>query len=68
MTSARPRGGLLGRLRRRSSDAGSTANELPDPALPPRNRGSWDNAALTNVDITEEVKRQIRTRTRPWQK
>ena len=68
MTSARPRGGLLGRLRRRNTDAGPPANELPDPALPPRNRGRWDDAALTNVDITEEVKRQIRTRTRPWQK
>jgi hypothetical protein len=60
--------GLLGRLRRRNTDAGSAASGLPDPALPPRNRGSWDDAALTNVDITEEVKRQIRTRTRPWQK
>ncbi|MGH7687695.1 MAG: hypothetical protein ACREN2_12890 [Candidatus Dormibacteria bacterium] len=57
---------LLGRLRRRNTDGGSAT--LPDPALPPRNRGSWDNAALTNVDITEEVKRQLRTQTRPWQK
>jgi hypothetical protein len=36
--------------------------------LPPRNRGDWDHAALTNVDITEMVKRQIQTRTKPWQK
>jgi len=41
---------------------------LPDPALPPRRRGSWEEAALTNVDITELVKRQIRTVTRPWHK
>jgi hypothetical protein len=41
---------------------------LPDPALPPANRGDWDHAALTNVEITELVKREIRTTTRPWQK
>ena len=69
MTMARPRMGLLARLRRRGSDAGpGGADTLPDPSLPPRNRGDWDKAALTNVDITEEVKREIRTTTRPWQK
>jgi hypothetical protein len=41
---------------------------LPDPAKPPENRGEWERAALINVDITEEVKRQIHTRTRPWEK
>jgi hypothetical protein len=41
---------------------------LPDPAQPPANRGDWDQAALTNVEITELVKRQIRTNTLPWQK
>jgi hypothetical protein len=41
---------------------------LPDPAKPPGNRGDWDQAALTNVEITELVKRQIRTTTLPWQK
>ncbi|MEO8897190.1 MAG: hypothetical protein ABI473_00585 [Candidatus Dormibacter sp.] len=41
---------------------------LPDPAKPPANRGGWDEAALTNVEITELVKRQIRTNTLPWQK
>ena len=61
--------GLLARLRRRGADAGSGAAEaLPDPSKPPRNRGDWDKAALTNVDITEVVKREIRTTTRPWQK
>jgi hypothetical protein len=41
---------------------------LPDPAVPPGNRGDWDEAALTNVQITELVKRQLRTDTRPQQK
>jgi hypothetical protein len=64
------RAGLLERLRSRraGTDAGSRAPALPDPAEVPRNRGSWEQAALTNVDITELVKRQIRTRTQPWQK
>ena len=69
MTMARPRLGLLARLRRRSADAGSGGAEaLPDPAKPPRNRGDWDRAALTNVDITELVKSEIRTQTKPWMK
>jgi hypothetical protein len=34
----------------------------------PTARGTWEEAALTNVDITEVVKRQIRTVTRPWMK
>ena len=38
---------------------------LPDPAAPPTKRGTWDKAALTNVAITELVKRQIKTVTRP---
>ena len=41
---------------------------LPDPALPPANRGEWGSAALTNVDITELVKTQLRTQTRPQNK
>lgn len=41
---------------------------LPDPARPPGNRGDWGEAALTNVDITEFVKRQLRTQTRPQNK
>ena len=63
--------GWLARLRRRRRRRPPVAEPtpvLPDPALPPRNRGTWDHAALTNVDITEEVKQQIRTQTRPWQK
>lgn len=69
MTMARPRLGLLARLRRRSADAGSGGAEaLPDPSKPPRNRGDWDHAALINVDITEEVKREIHTQTKPWLK
>ena len=61
--------GLLRRLRRRPSPPATEATPaLPDPAKPPRNRGDWDAAAQTNVDITEAVKPQIRTRTRPWEK
>ncbi len=32
---------------------------LPDPAKVPQNRGTWEEAALTNVAITELVKKQI---------
>ena len=61
--------GLIARLRRRRpARDGASGPALPDPALPPRNRGPWERAALTNVDVTEVVKAQIRTRTRPWQK
>jgi hypothetical protein len=44
------------------------APALPDPSLPPSNRGRWEDAALTNVEITEVVKRNLRTVTRPWNK
>jgi hypothetical protein len=61
--------GLIERLRAMRPPAGGTSREqLPDPAKPPSNRGEWDQAALTNVEITELVKRQIRTTTLPWQK
>jgi hypothetical protein len=61
--------GLVDRIRRmRPPPTGAAGQALPDPAKPPGNRGEWDAAALTNVDITELVKRQIRTTTRPWQK
>lgn len=55
---------------RRGSDDQASAGDakLPDPALPPGNRGPWEEAALTNVDITEMVKHQLRTETRPWNK
>ena len=55
-------------LRDRLRRGRETAERLPDPAQPPQNRGSWEEAALTNVDITELVKTQIRTQTRPWDK
>ncbi len=58
---------LLSRLRRRRRST-ATGEVLPDPALPPSNRGSWNRAALINTDITELVKREIRTKTKPWQK
>jgi hypothetical protein len=61
--------GLLDVIRRmRPRPTGAGGVELPDPAKPPVNRGEWDAAALTNVEITELVKRQIRTHTLPWQK
>ncbi len=56
------------RARRRRVSAPAPTPRLPDPAKPPSNRGPWDEAALTNVDITEVVKREIRTRTLPWEK
>jgi hypothetical protein len=68
--------GLLDSLRRRRAEhlasRGSARLEgsrrLPDPAKVPTARGTWDEAALTNVDITEVVKRQIGTVTPPWKK
>jgi hypothetical protein len=68
--SAAERPGLLARLRRgrRRDPATEPTPALPDPALVPRNRGPWEQAALTNVDVTEVVKGQIRSRTLPWQK
>ena len=66
---------LLDSLRRRrgASSADDTdrtlpARTLPDPAKVPERRGSWEEAALTNVDITELVKQQLGTVTPPWKK
>ena len=60
---------LLERVRAlRPRAVGGAREPLPDPAKPPANRGAWDRAALTNVEITELVKRQVRTTTLPWQK
>jgi hypothetical protein len=59
---------LVDILRRMRPAARASRESLPDPSKPPSNRGDWDRAALTNVEITEEVKRQIRTTTLPWQK
>jgi hypothetical protein len=58
---------MLSRLRRRQRSS-ATGEVLPDPSVPPGNRGSWDRAALINTDITELVKNQIHTKTTPWQK
>lgn len=41
---------------------------LPDPARPPDARGTWEEAALVNIDITELVKRQLGSTTPPWKK
>jgi hypothetical protein len=54
--------------RRRADDRDGEARRLPDPASVPTARGSWEEAALTNVDITEVVKRQLGTVTKPWMK
>jgi len=58
----------LPRRRGAEDPATAQARAIPDPAKVPTARGTWEEAALTNVDITELVKRQIRTVTRPWQK
>ena len=66
MSSEAPKS-FLRRLRRRQRSA-ATGEVLPDPSIPPGNRGSWDRAALINTDITELVKRQIKTKTKIWQR
>jgi hypothetical protein len=58
---------MLSRLRRRQRST-TTGDVLPDPSVPPGNRGPWGQSALINTDITELVKGQIRTKTKPWQK
>jgi hypothetical protein len=56
-------------LRRRSpEDRDAGGRHVPDPGKVPTARGTWEEAALTNVDITEVVKRQLRTVTKPWMK
>ena len=67
--------GILDRLFRRPATrtGGAVAGDeerprIPDPGRVPTRRGSWEEAALTNVDITEVVKRQIGTVTPPWKK
>ena len=61
--------GLLDVVKRmRPRPIGARGETLPDPAKPPGNRGEWEAAALTNVEITELVKSQLRTHTKPWQK
>ncbi len=66
MSSEAPKS-FLRRLQRRQRSA-ATGEMLPDPSIPPGNRGSWDRAALINTDITELVKRQIKTKTKIWQR
>ena len=41
---------------------------IPDPSLPSEARGSWEQAALTNVAITEVIKRQLNVDSPPWKK
>ncbi len=65
--SSEGRKSIFARLRRRQRSA-ATGEVLPDPSVPPGNRGSWGNSALINTDITELVKRQIKTKTKVWQR
>jgi hypothetical protein len=60
--------GLPRRRRRDETLRDADGRAIPDPAKVPTARGTWDEAALTNVAVTEVVKRQIRTVTRPWMK
>lgn len=41
---------------------------VPDPSLPVEARGSWEQAAFTNVQITELIKRELNAQTPPWRK
>ncbi len=61
---------LLRRLRDTASgdEPANGARPIPDPGMVPTARGTWEQAALTNVDITEVVKRQLGTVTPPWKK
>jgi hypothetical protein len=60
----------LPRPRRRRDDVlrDEDGRPIPDPGKVPTARGTWEEAALTNVAVTEVVKRQIGTVTRPWMK
>ena len=60
--------GLPRRRRRDDTLHDADGRAIPDPAKVPTSRGTWEEAALTNVAVTEVVKRQIRTVTRPWTK
>ena len=59
-------------MRRRIDDLRGPSEEqrrrTPDPAKVPTNRGTWEEAALLNVDVTELVKRELGARTPPWKK
>jgi hypothetical protein len=56
------------RARRDETLRDADGRAIPDPGKVPTSRGTWEEAALTNVAVTEVVKRQIRTVTRPWMK
>lgn len=56
------------RLTPRLAPVAAEPRPVPDPSRPPGNRGPWEEAALTNVDVTEMVKRNLGTVTRPWNK
>ena len=63
---------LRERFRRRPDEPQGLSEErrrrIPDPAKVPTNRGSWEEAALLNVEVTEVVKREVGARTPPWKK
>jgi len=56
------------RARRDDTLRDADGRAIPDPGKVPTARGTWEEAALTNVAVTEVVKKQIRTVTRPWMK
>lgn len=49
-------------------DLDPVPKRLPDPSKPAEARGSWEQAALVNVGITELVKRELDAQTPPWKK
>jgi hypothetical protein len=49
-------------------DLDPVPRHLPDPSKPAQARGSWEQAALVNVGITELVKRELDALTPPWKK
>ena len=49
-------------------DLDPVPKRLPDPSKPAEARGSWEQAALVNVGITELVKQQLDAQTPPWKK
>jgi hypothetical protein len=50
------------------ADLDPVPRRLPDPSKPAQARGSWEQAALVNVGITELVKQQLNAQTPPWKK
>ncbi len=54
--------------RPRPEESPAQQDIVVDPTLPPFRRGTWNNAAVTNVRVTDAVKQRMRTVTQPWMK